>query len=115
MEDYPRTLAKLEARFSFEQACREYLFPLWWPEGFRCPRCGGTKAWPLRSILWRRASCVHEVSVTAGTIFAGHARPTDNVVAGDLVGDHPEERRQRSAAEAGVGPGKLSNRLGVAA
>ena len=69
MEDYPRTLAEFEARFSSEQECREYLFLIRWPEGFRCPRCGGAKAWPLRSVLWRCAGCGYEVSVTAGTIF----------------------------------------------
>lgn len=69
MEDYPRTLAELEARFSSEQACRDYLFQLRWPEGFRCPRCGGAKAWPIGSVWWRCASCARQVSVTAGTIF----------------------------------------------
>jgi hypothetical protein len=52
-EDYPRTLAELEARFSSEEACREYLFQLRWPDGFRCPRCGAVKAWPLRSGRWQ--------------------------------------------------------------
>lgn len=69
MEDYPRTLAEFEARFRSEQACREYLFQLRWPEGFRCPRCGGAKAWPLRSVLWQCAGCGRQVSVMAGTIF----------------------------------------------
>jgi transposase-like protein len=69
MEDYPRTLAELETRFSSEQACRDYLFQLRWPDGFRCPRCGGTKAWPLGSVWWRCARCRRQVSVTAGTIF----------------------------------------------
>lgn len=69
MEDYPRTLAEFEARFNSEQACRGYLFLLRWPEGFRCPRCSGAKAWPLRSVLWRCAGCGYQVSVTAGTIF----------------------------------------------
>jgi transposase-like protein len=69
MEDYPRTLAELEARFSSEQACRDYLVQLRWPDGFRCPRCGGTKAWPLGSVWWRCARCRRQVSVTAGTIF----------------------------------------------
>src|SRR5664280_1418253 len=49
VEDYPRTLAELESRFSSEQACREYLFRLRWPGGFRCSRCDDAKAWPLRS------------------------------------------------------------------
>jgi transposase-like protein len=69
MEEYPRTLAEFEARFSSEQACRDYLFRVRWPEGFRCPRCGGAKAWPLGSVWWRCASCARQVSVTAGTIF----------------------------------------------
>jgi transposase-like protein len=69
MEDYPRTLAELEARFSSEQACRAYLFQLRWPDGFRCSRCGGAKSWPLGSVGWRCANCRCEVSVTAGTIF----------------------------------------------
>lgn len=69
MEDYPRTLAEFEARFRSEQACREYLFQLRWREGFRCPRCGAAKAWPLGSVLWQCAACDRQVSVTAGTIF----------------------------------------------
>lgn len=69
MEDYPRTLAEFEARFRSEQACREYLFQLRWPEGFRCPRCGADRAWPLGSVLWQCAACDRQVSVTAGTIF----------------------------------------------
>lgn len=69
MQGYPRTLAELEGSFSSEQACRDYLFGLRWPEGFRCPRCGGAKAWPLGSVWWRCASCARQVSVTAGTVF----------------------------------------------
>lgn len=75
MEDYPRTLAELEARFRSEEACREYLFRLRWPEGFRCPRCGEGKAWPLRSALWQCAGCGRQVSVTAGTIFQDTRTP----------------------------------------
>lgn len=75
MEDYPRTLAELEARFRSEEACREYLFRLRWPEGFRCPRCGEGKAWPLRSALWQCAACGRQVSVTAGTIFQDTRTP----------------------------------------
>ncbi len=37
MEDYPQNLPEFEARFSSEEACREYLFRLRWPDGFRCP------------------------------------------------------------------------------
>ena len=75
VEDYPRTLAELEARFSSEEACREYLFRLRWPEGFRCSRCGESKTWPLRSGRCQCAGCGHQVSVTAGTIFQGTRTP----------------------------------------
>ena len=37
-EDYARNLVELEARFSTEETCREYLLKLRWPEGFVCPR-----------------------------------------------------------------------------
>ena len=43
VEDYPRDVLELEARFSPETACREYLCRLGWPDGFRCPGCGGRK------------------------------------------------------------------------
>jgi transposase-like protein len=75
VEDYPRTLVELEVRFSSEQACREYLVRLRWPEGFRCTRCGESKVWWLRSGRGQCAGCGHQVSVTAGTIFQGTRTP----------------------------------------
>ena len=45
MEDYPRSLAELESRFRTQQACRDYLMKLRWPEGFVCPRCSAQSAW----------------------------------------------------------------------
>jgi len=75
MEDYPRTLDQLEARFSTEEACRDYLFALRWAEGFRCPRCGGDRAWPVGNVLLQCASCDYQVSATAGTIFQGTRKP----------------------------------------
>src|SRR5712692_4978683 len=75
MRDYPRTLAEFEACFTTERVCRDYLFRLRWPEGFRCPRCGQRKAWPLRTILLQCAACGHQTSVTAGTIFQDTHKP----------------------------------------
>src|SRR5881296_231546 len=57
MEDYPRTLADFEERFRSEEACRDYLFRVRWPEGFRCPRCGESRGWRLRSALWQARQC----------------------------------------------------------
>ena len=69
MEDYPRTLAEFEARFATDAACRAYLVQLRWPDGFRCPRCAGATAWPVRAVLFQCAGCGRQTSVTAGTIF----------------------------------------------
>jgi transposase-like protein len=75
VEDYPRDLLELEARFSTEAACREYLAQLRWPGGFRCPSCGGGKAWPVRGVLLECAVCGAQTSVTAGTIFQDTRTP----------------------------------------
>jgi len=68
-EDYPRTLVELERRFSDDAACREYIFSLRWPEGFRCPGCQGQRAWAISRGLWLCNGCRRQVSVLAGTVF----------------------------------------------
>lgn len=75
MEDYPATLGELEARFGTEQACREYLVQLRWPEGFVCPRCRGTSAWTTRRNLLVCSGCQYQASLTAGTIFQDTRKP----------------------------------------
>lgn len=75
MEDYPKSLAEFEARFATEEACRDYLFRLRWPEGFRCPRCGHAKAWPIGKCLFECGSCGYQSSITAGTIFQDTHKP----------------------------------------
>jgi len=74
-EEYPRNLIELEAAFSTETACRDYLARLRWPDGFRCPHCGGGKAWPVRNVLFQCADCDRQTSVTAGTIFQDTRTP----------------------------------------
>ena len=75
MEDYPRTLGELEARFSTEDACLKYLCKLRWPEGFRCPRCGHAKGWPVGNSLIECGACGYQVSITSGTIFHRTRKP----------------------------------------
>ena len=75
MEEYPKNLTELEQSFSTEEACRDYLCRLRWPEGFRCPRCGQTTAWALKTGLFKCATCGHKTSVIAGTIFEGTRKP----------------------------------------
>lgn len=69
MEAYPQTLMEFEKQFATEEACRLYLEQLRWPDGFRCPRCGGTEAWQTRRGLWLCRQCRRQTSVTVGTIF----------------------------------------------
>jgi transposase-like protein len=75
VEDYPRTLMELESRFSDEDACRDYLFSLRWPDGFVCPTCGAGSAWRTARGLWLCRGCRTQVSVTAGTIFQDSKLP----------------------------------------
>ncbi len=74
-EEYPRNLTELEANFDTEEACRAYLARLRWPDGFRCPRCGGNRSWPVREVLLECAGCGCQSSVTAGTIFQDTRTP----------------------------------------
>jgi len=68
-EDYPKTLLEFERRFTSEDACRQYLVALRWPDGFVCPSCGGRVAWTMVRSLVLCGTCRHQVSVTAGTVF----------------------------------------------
>lgn len=74
-EEYPRNLAEFEAQFSSEEACREYLLKLRWPEGFVCPRCGGGSSWLGTRHRLVCAGCGYQASVTAGTIFQDTRKP----------------------------------------
>ena len=67
---FPTNLREFQRQFADEAACRQYLEACRWPDGFRCPRCGHERAFPLRE--WRRrecAKCRYQVSLTAGTVF----------------------------------------------
>lgn len=75
MEEYPGTLAELETRFGTEQACRDYLLKLRWPEGFVCQRCRGRSAWTTNRNLLVCAGCQYQASLTAGTIFQDTRKP----------------------------------------
>jgi transposase-like protein len=75
VEDYPRTLAEFEARFSTEAGCREYLRRLRWTDGVTCPGCGGSTGWVTQRGLWVCKGCERQVSATAGTIFQDARKP----------------------------------------
>lgn len=57
--------------FGSEDQCRQAVFRMRWPDGFRCPSCG----YPSHCQLKTRAvlechGCQHQTSLTAGTIMA---------------------------------------------
>ena len=67
--DYPRTYQEFRAWFPDDASCAAYLARLRWPEGFRCPVCGGDRAWQTSTQHWKCVGCGRKTSVTAGTIF----------------------------------------------
>jgi hypothetical protein len=69
--DYPRTLQEFDKWFSSEEACADYVRHLRWPQGFRCPACGGHKAWTTGRGLLRCGTCQRQTSAGAGTVLEG--------------------------------------------
>lgn len=75
-ENFPTTALAFEKYFATEEQCEAYLFGLRWPEGFRCPRCKGEKAWALRSRPGLiECACGRQTSLRAGTVFEGSRKP----------------------------------------
>ena len=74
--DFPGNIVEFQRRFADEAVCLEYLAASRWPDGYRCPACGGDRAWVLaRRHLWQCAACGQQASVTAGTVLHGTRTP----------------------------------------
>ena len=75
MQEYPQTILEFRERFAAEQACKDYLAALRWPDGFICPQCEQKQAWEMqRGLYWCR-NCDYQASVTAGTLFHDSHKP----------------------------------------
>lgn len=64
------TMGDLMARFRCEDACREYLEALRWPDGVRCPRCESDTVSVVKGrnqYQCRANGCRYHFSVMAGT------------------------------------------------
>ena len=76
MAELARTVDEFEKMLADEAACLEFLRQHRWPKGFCCPRCSGTERWQLRARPMDECrACGHQVSLTAGTLFAGTRKP----------------------------------------
>ena len=61
-----------------EKQCEEALEKSRWPDGYKCDRCGCTRASRFQTrgtIYWQCCACRHQTSVRAGTIFHGSNLP----------------------------------------
>jgi len=65
------TMLEFIKRFGEEDACREHLSTMRWPDGFVCPKCGAAdEPFNIKSRnLYQCKHCNHQTSVTAGTIM----------------------------------------------
>jgi transposase-like protein len=64
-----------QQRFPTNDACRDHLFRIRWPEGLKCPICGGTDFYKITTRNIYECKCGHQVSLTAGTIMHGSHTP----------------------------------------
>ena len=76
IDELPKSVSEFEEKFSTEAACAAFVRRLRFPEGFRCPRCAGAASWALhKRRLEECRQCGHQVSITAGTMFARTRKP----------------------------------------
>ncbi|MDR1839355.1 MAG: IS1595 family transposase [Treponema sp.] len=64
-----------QQRFSTNDACREHLFKIRWPEGLTCPVCEGKNFYKITARNVYECKCGHQASLTAGTIMHGSHTP----------------------------------------
>jgi transposase-like protein len=64
------SLVNFLAHYGTEQQCRDAVFKLKWPNGFRCPQCGHDQCCEIKTRkLYQCSHCHHQTSLTAGTIY----------------------------------------------
>ena len=65
-----------ERLYPDEEACRKAWFAWRWPEGFKCPRCAGSKYCEIRERqLLQCRQCRYQTSLIAGTVLQGTKLP----------------------------------------
>ena len=51
----PISFKEFRTKFATEEDCRNYLFEERFPEGFVCPKCGGSEYYYLKSVVFASA------------------------------------------------------------
>jgi len=74
-EDFPKSLLEFEKQFATEEMCRDHLFRIKYPEGFKCPDCGHKEFWWTRRQLMYCKGCGHQISLRVGTIMEASKKP----------------------------------------
>lgn len=72
------SLREFQARYGTEVQCRQGLLAARWPDGFRCPLCGGSEHSRFERLgrdYWQCSHCRSQTSLTAGTLFDASKLP----------------------------------------
>ena len=69
IENFPITVIEFDEYYSTEDACRDYLFKVRWPDSFKCPACGWPKEWTNKRLYMECSDCGYQASLTAGTVL----------------------------------------------
>ena len=101
------SLPDFQRLYGTEEQCEAALEKARWPDGFRCPRCGGHEhglVYGRRLKRYQCRSCGHQATLTAGTIMQATKLPlTTWFLAFYLIGQ----------AKTGISSLELSRHLGV--
>ena len=92
--------------FDNDEACRNFFFNAFHPEGFVCPECGCVhfRILSTRPHTYQCAHCYHQVHLFAGTIFQGNKLPLYTLLLGIYT---------FITAHNGISAEELANTIGV--
>jgi hypothetical protein len=74
-EDFPKNEIEFDQRFLDTAACYQYLFSMKWHQGFSCVDCGHQEYWISKKHIYICKRCLHQHSLTAGTILDSSKKP----------------------------------------
>lgn len=72
------SMAAFLQQYGTEAKCYRALYRMRWPQGFRCPACGGRPRSRFRRdgrVYYQCRSCRHQTTLTSGTLFAASKLP----------------------------------------